>query len=64
MSVCSDCGFSLTYWVSSNGKRLDSAEGAAGGPFGDHNEEHPGLCCDCFDESLGMEAEYRTWPRP
>lgn len=24
------------------------------GPDADHRDEHPGLCCDCFDLSWGM----------
>lgn len=26
--------------------------------------DHPGLCCDCFDEGWGMPATQRTRPRP
>lgn len=62
------CGLSLTYWVRGGelGQpvRLETPEGAEEGPYGDHNDEHPGLCCDCFDESFGMPPENRTWPRP
>ena len=24
----------------------------------DHDEEHPGLCCNCYDISLGMPPEF------
>lgn len=34
-----------------------------GGGFDHHVEEHPDICCDCFDESLGMPEEYRSRPR-
>ena len=35
-----------------------------GGLLPEHNVEHPGICCDCFDERQGMPAEKRTRPRP
>lgn len=25
---------------------------------------HEGICCDCFDESMGMPTKYRNRPRP
>ena len=29
-----------------------------------HLEDHPWLCCDCFDEKLGMPESSRFRPRP
>lgn len=32
-------------------------------PDPEHADEHPELCCDCFDESWGMPVTQRTNPR-
>lgn len=31
---------------------------------GTHAEEHPNLCCDCFDETVGVPESYRRNKRP
>lgn len=30
----------------------------------DSHHDHNGLCCDCFDESIGMPGDKRRVPRP
>jgi hypothetical protein len=29
-----------------------------------HQEEHPEVCCDCFDQTYGMPDKCRGIPRP
>lgn len=58
---CSDCGLPLNgapcegEWqdvLNRNGLVVGKAPG------------HVGICCDCFDERLGMPSEKRLRPRP
>ncbi len=47
---CKDCGILLTQEMKSHVQpRID---------------DHKDLCCDCFDETLGMPPEKRNTPRP
>lgn len=50
-NTCTDCGHPIV-WIDEDTER--------GGHAAD---EHPGLCCDCFDEGLGVPGLQRTRPR-
>ena len=59
--TCNDCCLPLI-WV--DGGKIRGANCVRESKDGKvQMDEHPGLCCDCYDERLGMPENCRSRPR-
>ena len=59
---CKACGAVSTrqdHWVRQAGKCRTCGNGFSS----DHQDDHWGKCCDCYDESWGMAEASRSRPR-